>query len=320
VDEIKLYEGLQPPPPPDALRMRQAARARLTAAMTAPPAHPASRRRTVVAVAGAAALVAAGTGYSLTAAQGGASSPRGTAAGRSGESSRPAVAAGLTAVSGCPGMYITAGTLERVNGAQLIIESWIGMSLGKAVFLAKPVTVATTPSTAITRPASGTIGDITDGSGVFVQGSWSGETLVASQVGIEAALPSPSTFVPRVPRNAPRLGHKPVPGAMAPFVDGTVVDAHDGSFTVVTQAPPGFEVRVTTLSSTEVFARISVSPSQLDLRSNVVAVGPIGANGVMTASTVAESSLITSLIARPAKIRSSGCSAAAITTAIQGGD
>jgi hypothetical protein len=48
VDEIKLFEDLQPPASPDALRMRAAARARLTAAAAAPPAQ---HRRTAVAVA-----------------------------------------------------------------------------------------------------------------------------------------------------------------------------------------------------------------------------------------------------------------------------
>jgi len=323
VDEIKLFKELQPPPPHDAARMRHAARARLTGAFSAPVAYPARRRTTVVAVAGAAALVAAGTGYSLTAPQAGTGAPRGTAdargAANANASSRshpqPATAAGLTAVRGCPGMYITAGTLDQVNGALLIIQPANDQDHVNRTWQAKPVTVATTSSSAITRPASGTVSDITDGSHVLVEGTWSGETLVASQVGIEAALPSPSSFGPSIPPNAPRLGSKPVPGAMPPVVDGTVVDAHDGSFTVATRVPPGLRVQVTTSSSTKVVARTSVSPSQLDLGSNVVAVGPIGANGVMTASTVAESSLINTLLAGgPAKIRSSGCSASAITT------
>ncbi|HXC80675.1 MAG TPA: hypothetical protein VNV62_02395 [Trebonia sp.] len=324
MDEIKLFKELQPPSPHDVARMRHAARARLTVAFSAPVAYPARRRTTVVAMAGAAALVAAGTGYSLSAAQGGTGAPRGTADARGGANAsassrshpQQATAAGLTAVRGCPGMYITAGTLDQVNGARLIIQPANDQDHVNRTWQAKPVTVATTASSAITRPASGTVGDITDGSHVFVDGSWSGETLVASQVGIEATLPSPSSFGPSIPPNAPKLGSKPAPGAMPPFADGTVVDAHDGSFTVVTRVPAGLRVRVTTSSSTKVVARTSVSPSQLDLGSNVVAVGPIGANGVMTASTVAESSLINTLLAGgPAKIRSSGCSASAITTA-----
>jgi len=316
VDEIKLYEELRRPLPPDALRMRQAARTRLTAAMGSPPAPPASRRRTVVAVAGAAAVVAAGTGYGLTAAQGGVSSPRGTTSARGGSTSQSAVAAGLAAVRGCPGMYITAGTLEKVSGTRLIVQPAHGQD---------HVTVDTTSSTAISRPASGTVSDITDGSQVIVTGTWSGQKLAASQVGIGAALPAlPGPKLPAkgVRTFAPKRSFGP-PAAM-----GTVVDAHDGGFTVILRNPlalPGArtQVQVITTNSTEVVARVSASPSQLDLTSNVVAVGPIGANGVLTASTVAESSpqFQTLLAGGPVKLKPSSCSASAITTAaIQAGD
>src|ERR1700722_2724650 len=68
VDEITLFKEIQPPPPADAPRMREAARARLTAAANGAPGHPARpRRRTVLAVASAAALAAAGTSYGLAA-------------------------------------------------------------------------------------------------------------------------------------------------------------------------------------------------------------------------------------------------------------
>ena len=322
MDEITLYEELQPPPPPDAPRMRQAARARLTAAMSAAPAHPAHLargHRTVVAVAGAAALVAAGTGYSLTAAQGGVGAPRGTAAAKSGGSSRTAapVAAGLTAVQGCPGMYITAGTLEKLSGTQLIIQP---------VKDRDHVTVNTTASTAVSRPASGTVSDITDGSQVIVTGTWAGQELAASQVGIGANLPALPG--PRLPANGHVRTHV-IEGSLGPpAAMGTVTDAHDGGFTVVLRNPlalPGAptRVQVITSSSTEVVARVSASPSQLDLKSNVVAVGPIGANGVLSASTVAESSPVmrTLMAGGPVKLKPSGCSASAITTAaIQAGD
>jgi hypothetical protein len=317
VDEIKLFENLQPLPPPDAARMREAARARLTAATSAPLAHPVRRRSTVVAVAAATALVAAGTGYGLTTAQGG--SPRGATAAPGGSSSPRGTAAGLTAVHGCPGMYITAGTLEQVSGTQLIIQPANDRDHVHSTWRALPVTVATSPSTVITRPASGTVSDITDGSHVTVQGTWSGETLVANQVGIEATLPAPSSFGPPVPRNARTIGQLR-PGAIPPFADGTVVDAHDGSFTVVTQVPPGLRIQVITSDSTKVVTKASASLTQLDLGANVVAVGQIGTNGVLTASTVAESSTVKTVIAGgPAKIRTSGCSASAITTSVLAG-
>lgn len=321
MDEITLYEELQPPAPPDALRMRQAARARLTQAMSAPPAHPhprASRRRTVVAAAGAAALMAAGTGYGLTAVHRGASSPRAAASTRGGgERSQPAAtAAGLTAVRGCPGMYMTAGTLEKVSGAQLVVQPVADHA---------QVTVDTTASTAVTRPATGTVAGITDGSSVSVRGTWSGDTLAATQVVVEAALPAQPA--PRFSSASHVRTLMPPMGLPRLFTNGTVVDAHDGGFTVLVRNPiaaPGVpaRVQVITSSSTQVAGRVSATLSQLDLDSNVLAVGPIGANGVMTAGIVAESSRVLARVTAggPVKLQPSGCSASAITTAaIQAG-
>lgn len=327
MDEIKLFKELQPPPPPDVPRIRHAAGARLTAAFSTPLAHPARRRGKVVAVAGAAALVAAGTGYSLTAGHGGVRSAPGTTAARGGSSensssrshSQPAIAAGLTAVRGCPGMYITAGTLEQVNDAQLIIQPADDQDHVNRDWRAKPVTVATTASTAISRPASGTLSDITDGSHVQVQGTWSGQKLAATEVGIEAALPA--LPVPKFPANG-HVRTRVLKGSLGlPFATGTVVDAHDGGFTVILRNPialPGAptQVQVITSSATEVVGRVNASATALDLGSNVVAVGPIGANGVMAASTVAESSIINTLLAGgPVELKPSSCSASAITTA-----
>jgi hypothetical protein len=316
VDEIKLFRQLQPPPSPDAPRMREAARARLTAAAHAPLAHPARRRSTVVAGAAAAALVATGTGYGLTAAQGGPGPLPGRAA-RGGPSPGPGTAAGLTAVHGCPGKYITAGTLEQVSGTRLILQPANDRDHHDRTWRAQLVTVATSPSTVVTRPVSGTVSDITDGSHVVVQGTWSGGRLAAAEVGIEAALPAPSSFGPPVSHHLRKLMHKG--GLGPPTATGTVVDAHDGSFTVITQSPfPGApaRVQVTTSNSTKVVTKANASLSQLDPGANVVAVGQIGPHRVLTASTVAEPSVLEIVLAGgPAKVRPSGCSASAITTA-----
>jgi hypothetical protein len=296
VDEIKLFEELQPPPLPDAVRMREAARARLAAATSAPQTHPARRRSTVVAVATAAAVVAGGTGYGLTAARGGSSG-----------AGSPTTVAGLTAVHGCPGQYITAGTLEKVSGRRATIQTGASNRLA---------TVATSASTVITRPVSGTVSDITDGSRVFVQGTWSGRRLAARKVGIEAALPRPAFPHPQGPvrRVGPPKGALPPPVAI-----GTVVHAHWGSFTVVMSFPFGFgsrRVRVITSNSTEVLTRVSASLSQLGLGSNVVAVGRIGRDRVLRASAVAEPSVVRIVIGSGlVRLRPSSCSASAITTA-----
>jgi hypothetical protein len=320
VDEIKLFEELQPPPPPDAPRMREAARARLTAATSAPlthPSHPARRRGIVVAVAAAAALVTAGTGYGITAVHGG-SSPR-----PSGSSTPLSVAAGLTAVHGCPGKYITAGTLKRVSGTRLVIQPANDTDHVNRVWRAQPVTVTTSHSTVVSRPANGTVSDITDGSHVMVQGTWSGRSLAATEVSIEAALPPPGSFGPFIKphQHVRRIGPPFSEYWLAPpFGMGTVVDAHDGSFTMVSDNPLGPEIRIPVITShsTKVVTRTAVSLSQLELGANVVVVGQIGPHGVLAASTVAvnPSSQQTILAGGPVKIRSSGCSASAITTAV----
>jgi hypothetical protein len=322
VDEIKLFDELKPPPLPDAARMREAVLARLAAAASAPAAHPARRRRTMVAVATGVAMVAAGgTGYGLAATQGGPRpSPR-PAAGGGGSTTSQATVAGLTAVHGCPGEYIAAGTLKQVSGTQLTLQPANDTDHVNRDWRAKPVTVATTSSTAITHPASGTVSDITDGSHVMVQGNWSGRTLAATEVGVEAALPSPSSFGPKLPP----LGHghvlkAPMPkGSLGPpMVNGTVTDVHGGTFTMLTSNPllGARRVHVITSSSTKVIAKAKVSLSQLGIGSNVVVVGQREPHGVLTASTVTVPSVTGILIAGgPAKVRPSGCSASAITDA-----
>jgi Domain of unknown function (DUF5666) len=336
VDEITLFDELKPSPLPDVPQMREAVRARLAAAASAPAAHPARRRNTVVAVAAGAALMAAGgAGYGLAAAGGGPGPlpTRGTP--RAGATAPQGTAAGLTAVHGCPGEYITAGKLKQASGTQLILQPANDTDHVNRDWRAKPVTVATTPSTAITRPATGTVGDITDGSHVDVQGTWSGGKLAAAEVGIEAALPSPGSFGPKI--SGPKVsGHLPrhlVPkgthGSLAangplngpagpPFANGKVTSVHGGSFTVVTWNPlqGSQRVQVTTSSSTKVVAKTSTSLSQLSPGANLVVVGQIGPHGVLTASTVAEPSMTRIVLAGvPAKIRPSGCSTSAITTA-----
>jgi Domain of unknown function (DUF5666) len=317
MDEIKLYEQLQPPPPPDAGRLREAARARLTTATSAPLAHPPKRRSTVLAVTAAAALAAAGTSYGLAATYGAASPRLSTTGGRT-------TPIGLTAVQGCPGQYITAGTLKQVSGTQLIVQPASDSDHVNRAWRSQQVTVATKASTVTRIPASGTVSDITDGARVSVQGTWSGDRLAATQVDIQAGLPPMRSFGPRFPRNPGNLRKlSPPPGTPKfgpPFATGTVKDAHGGDFTVLWQSPlQGVRrIRVTTSGSTSVETNASASLSQLTLGANIVAVGSLGHDGVMTASAVTEepSGTLILLPHSPVKIRSSGCSAPAITTAV----
>jgi hypothetical protein len=306
VDEIKLFEELQPSPPRDAAQMREAARARLTAATSAPLERPVRRRSTVVAIAASATLVAGGVGYAVTAAVSGTGSPS------TGSSRLPAATAGLTSVQGCPGEYVTAGTLKQVSGAQLSIEPANDTS---------NVTVVTKASTKITIPAAGKVSDITDGSRVTVQGAWAGRSLAATKVSIQVGLPPAGSIGPRFPRHHGHLRTmtpKGAPSQGPPFATGTVRDARNGSFTVVSRAPLGKvrRIRVVTSSSTKVKTDVSATLSQLSLGANVVAVGPVGHGGIMTARSVTEPRFGRVMLPGGlVKIRSHGCSAAAITTA-----
>src|SRR5258708_39435522 len=111
----------------------------------------------------------------------------------------------------------------------------------------------------------------------------SGRKLAAKQVSRVTGLPAPGSFGPKFPRHP---GHVRPPKGMSgpPFTNGTVEDAHDGRFTVVSQNPlPGVQrVQVITANSTKVQTDASPSLSQLNLGANVVAVGTIGRDGVMT--------------------------------------
>ncbi len=311
MDEIKLFTELQPPPPPDAPRMREAARARLTAATSGSRVHPGRRRATLVSVAAAAALVAGGTAYGLTAAQSGAS--------LAGGSSRPGIEAGLTTVRGCPGIYVTAGTLTELSGAQLIIKPANDTDHVNRVWRAQPVTVATTGSTAITAPATGTLSDITNGSRVRVVGTWSGSKLAATQVSLVTGMPPLESFGPVFNGHPGRLRRIGPEGLRLPAANGTVVDVYNGGFTVLDPDPAlgDHRVQVITSNSTMVQGYTRASLSQLNLGANVVAVGTIGRGGVMAAVSVAESRAgLVILAGGPVKIRTTGCSASAITTAV----
>jgi hypothetical protein len=319
VDEITLFEELQPPPPPDAPRMREAARARLTVATSTQLVHPSGRRSTVMTVAAAAALAAGGAGYGLTALHHG-SSPRPAKAASTSLTPPVRTVAGLTSVNGCPGQYLTAGTLEQVDSTELTIQPANDTDHVNRVWQAAPVRVATAASTLIWTPVAGTLGDITDGTQVMVQGNWSGQSLAATQVEIRAkGLPPQGSFGPQPPvnRNDVRV-LKPQGSPGPPLTQGTVQDVHDGGFTVVSQNPllGQRRIQVITSTSTSVLTNAGTSLSQLTVGANVVAVGPIGHDGVMAASAVAEPAGPGVLLAGgPVKVRSSSCSASAITTA-----
>jgi hypothetical protein len=285
VDEITLFEQLRPPAPADAPWIREAARLRLAAA-SAPPARPA--RRVTLAAVSAAALAVAGASYGLTAGL------SGTAA--EGGSGSPSATAGLTAVSGCPGMYLRAGFLVQVSGTRLTIGSY-----------PRNATVAVSSSTSVTVPVTGTAGDITAGSHVFVTGYWTGTTFTAAKVGIEPSLPV-------------RLGVPAEP--KPPVLVGTVDSVRDGSFTVTVPEASGHsrinaKIRVTMADSTQVMKPARAGLRQLHVGANLVVVGRLGPDGVLTASTVVEPSFIRIAgLGQPTKVKPASCSASGIAAAV----
>lgn len=159
----------------------------------------------------------------------------------------------LTSVSGCARLEQADGTLERVNGANVVIKTASG----------RLVTVTTTETTRLA--ASGALlGDIMDGAAVTVAGTSSDGTLAADFVVVSA--------------NPPSLT---VPGVVT--VRGTVADAGAAGFTVVTSAST--RVPVTTSGATAVTVS-HASLSQLQDGGRTMAIGHPGPDGTLSALAV----------------------------------
>jgi hypothetical protein len=302
VDEIKLFERLEPPLPPDAAGIREAARDRLSAAMSTP--HQARRRRSsVVAVAAAAVLVAAGATYGLAAGDHPAPRPAGSPV-RS--------TAGLAAVSGCPRTYVAAGTLEHVNGAILTVRI-AEVQVGNDRHRYSDVAVRTYPSTVITGPVRAAVGAITDGSIVTVQGIWSGSVFTATEVAFQEPSPVAGYYAAKPwPARARRWWIR------GGTLTGIVAGALDGRFTVRTTTPsaPRLWTPVVTTASTKVVAAGRISSGRLDRGANVVVVGHLGPDAELAAEAVTEPVPGGDYTAGVQNLGSSGCSASAITAAV----
>ena len=158
----------------------------------------------------------------------------------------------LTAVSGCTQLVQAQGTLQRVNGTDVVIKTASGQL----------VTVTTRPTTRLT--ASGALlGDITDGAAVTVAGTSSNGRIAADYVVIGG---NPSLSVP---------------GTVT--VRGTVSDAGAAGFTVVTSA--GTRVPVTTPGTTAVTVS-HASLGQLQDGGRTMTVGYAGPDGTLSALAV----------------------------------
>jgi hypothetical protein len=160
----------------------------------------------------------------------------------------------LTSVSGCAQLEQAAGTLERVNGADVVIKTASGQL----------VTVTTTATTKLA--ASGALlGDITDGATVLVAGTSSDGTIAADYVAVGANL------------------SLNIPGIVT--LRGTVAGAGAAGFTVVTSA--GTRIPVTTSGSTDVTVT-HASLGQLRDGASTMAVGHAGPGGTLSALGVVQ--------------------------------
>ncbi len=170
----------------------------------------------------------------------------------SGSSAQPV----LTAVSGCPVLEQASGTLEQVNGSNLVVKTSSGQSL----------TVTTTAATK--KNAGGALlADITNGASVTAWASSSHGALAAFFVFIGSTAQA---------HLQPRTG--------SVVISGTVADASTTGFTVVTA--DGTRVPVTTSAETGVSV-LDASLSQLPVGAAILAVGYAGPDGTLSAQGVA---------------------------------
>ncbi len=249
------------------------------------------RRRPSLWIAAAVAgiLVVAGGTWAGLAAAGGAPDSR-TGSG---------LAAGLTAVDGCPGLEATSGSAVRVQGSGVVLKTRGG----------RLVTVTTRASSAVYRQVAGSAGEITDGGRVIVHGATARGRLAATQVIIGASLLVPPGFRP----HPSRLRRPAIPQG---FAIGTVTGARAGGFTVVMAG--GIDVPVTTSGSTIVFRLARSSVSQLRAGERTLAFGTAGPHGTLAAASVDQGNQLPQI--QPggsgiARLHRQGCSPTAVATA-----
>ena len=187
----------------------------------------------------------------------------------------------LTALTGCSQLEQADGTLEAVNGSNLIIQTTSGRS----------VTVTTNMSTFMSTSGA-LLSDITDGASVMVRGSTSDGRIHAAfvTVGQPFTAVNPPGFVP---------------------VQGTVTESSTTGFILVTSS--GTRVPVITSGSTLVVVP-HASAGQLPVGSPIFAIGNAGPDGTLSASAVAAISQLPPGI--HASIRVKSCSPSSIVEAL----
>ena len=163
----------------------------------------------------------------------------------------------LTAVTGCTQLEQASGTLERVNGATMVIKALNG----------QPVTVTTTAATKVAMSGTQLGGDITDGASVGATGPRTGGTIAAITVLIG---------------DASQQHSQPPPGMV--HVEGTASGASATGFTIVTS--DGARVPVT-ISGDTLVSLSDASLGQLPVGATVHAIGLAGPDGTLAARGVA---------------------------------
>lgn len=243
-------------------------------------AHRPGRRALLTAAAAAAVLAAAGgTTWRLT--------------------SGGATPAALTAVTGCPGLTATSGTLEQVNGTQLVVKTPGGQT----------VTVTTNSHTTVSTEITGSLSDITDGMRVLVHGSPRGTTLAAQNVLANAA-----QLLPQRERPSGKIPEPPKAGPGPGIAVGTVSDVHAGGFTVTGVA--GGQVHVTTSAATVVETLAPSNVGQLRTGVHVIAVGQSGPQGTLAASTVDQGASLPQVETPPGRSATGTCDPSGVASAM----
>jgi hypothetical protein len=226
----------------------------------------------------------------------------GLAAGRGAPASRtrPGLAAGLTAVDGCPGLDATSGTALRIQDTSVVLKTPEGQL----------VTVTIRAPTTVRRQVAGSAADITDGVHVIVHGTDArGGSLAATQVIIGA-----SPLVP--PGSRPHLPRPRHPGIAHGFAIGTVTGASAGGFSVVMAS--NIDVPVTTSDSTIVLRLPRSSVSQLRAGERTDAFGSAGPHGTLAAASVDQGNQLPQIQrggSGIARLHRQGCSPTAVATA-----
>jgi Domain of unknown function (DUF5666) len=217
----------------------------------------AARRPVALAGAAAAATVLAAGGYWLSTSLVSGGHP---AAG----AGHAATLAGVIS-TGCPGLDLAAGTLDQVNGDDLVLTEGNGTR----------VTVTTTAGTTIQRDIAGTVSDLADGDQVVVTGRLSGGAMTADNVSV---LPGAVLAVGKMGSPAP-------PG----FVTGRVSDVSGGAFEVTES--DGTAVSVATTTSTNVTETVSSSVTGLQTGKFTTVAGTEGTDGTLVAKNIQQNDL-----------------------------